>query len=541
MSYHNRQVQEPYHTTENHGAGTSIISSSSSGVLDEDGAATSSTSSTRPAADCSSSSTTSSTGAGAAGGGGDASLLVPSSPAMSTSTSPFEFSSPLPPFQHGRSDDGDTAKIVHQHHQHQQQQDRTTTTNAADPGQHDGRNQHSICDKTDALPAAMQKTICAYERFSLPPSQHSPCSDTVLYGRPRSTTPYEYDEHQTATRSTTPYEYDEHQTATTSSGREDYHTPRIPFSPIIISRRIPIEEVDSTAVTSPTSFPAWDNNNYDESSILSNDGDDSYISVQPNMFSNHEDETSFSSPSATTCSTSNSAINDYEHVLKRRKIRRQEYQFDKHPGDDDDNHSVQTVFATVSTATPRSTQSLNISNIKTPLCDVDLDAFSLFPPSVFGGVSTCTNDEHGFRNLLALSDRQLATSFTTAVFDELEIVFFEESDRRSQRTHLSSGFAGLGCRHCKVTAGRTGGRYFPSTMKTLTDSNKTLFAIHRHIVKCKSCPDDVKTNLNHLLTEHAIEKNQFSAMKRRSGQRPFFDKVWGILRSNDTGNSILPF
>lgn len=190
MSYHNRQVQEPYHT-ENHGAGTSIISSSSSGVLDEDGAATSSTS-TRPAADGSSSSTSSSTGAGAAGGGGDASLLVPSSPAMSTSTSLFEFSSPLPPFQHGRSDDGDTAKIVHQHQQ--QQQDRTTTTNAADPGQHDGRNQHSICDKIDALPAAMQKTICAYERFSLPPS-HSPCSDTVLYGRPRSTTPYENDEH----------------------------------------------------------------------------------------------------------------------------------------------------------------------------------------------------------------------------------------------------------------------------------------------------------------------------------------------------------
>jgi hypothetical protein len=543
MSDHNRQKQEPYHTEDlyspriDHGAGVTTTTSN----------------------------TSSSSSAGVVLLLVGASLLVPSSPllvATSRSTTSFEFSSPLPPFQHGRSDDGDMAKNVHQHQQNR---------NAADPRQHDG-NQYNICDNTDASPAVIQKTTCTFERVSLSPS-HSSYSDTALYGRPH-TPPYD------CSQSSQQQSSNKHQTATTTYGSEDHRTLRIvPFSPIIISRKIPT--VDSTgAVTSPTSFQA------------SNADEDCNIIVQPNLFSNHQDKTRISSPSTTARSTSNIGINDFEHVLKRRKIGRQEYQFDnkKHPGDDDDDHSIETVFETVSTATPRSTQFLNISDIKNPLCD-DLDAFPLFPESVFGqqdekksrlpisstrqvptirsniysqeawsdviplqvikemtsirsqvvkeerstpATTASTNDEYGFRNLLALSDRQLTTSFTIEVFDELEIVLFEESDRRNQRTHLLLGFAGLACRHCKVTAdGRRGGRYFPSTMKTLTDSNKTLFAIHKHFVKCKSCPDDVKTNLNSLFTEHASEKKKFSAAKRRSGQRPFFDKVWGILRSMD--------
>ena len=550
MSYHKRQEQEPYHTTEDlssprrdHGVG---------------GATTTTTSSNN------STSTSILSSSGVVLAVGAASLLVPS-PLLATtsrSTTSFESSSPLPPFQHGQSDDDDIAKNV----QHQQQ-----NRNAADPRQHaDGTNQHHICDNTDALPAAIQKTTCTFERFSLPPS-HSSHSDTAIYGRPRKPPAYDCSQESSQHLQSS----NKHQTATTYGSKNHHTSCTVPFSPIIISRKIPT--IDSiAAVTLPTSFPAWDNNHDHTTSILSND-DDCNIIVQPDLFSNHGDETIISSLSTTTRGTSNSDINNYKHVLKRRKIGRQEYQFDKkHPGDDDDgDHSIETVFETVSTATPRSTQSLNISDIKTPLCD-DLDAFPLFPESLFGqqeekksrlaSSSTCqrvptigsniysqeawsdviplqvikeknkmtstrsqgvqeegstpattasTNDEYGFRNLLALSDRQLTTSFTIEVFDELEIVLFEESDRRNQRTHLISGFAGLACRHCKVTAaGRRGGRYFPSTMKTLTDSNKTLFAIHKHLVKCKCCPDDVKTNLNH---QHASEKKKSSS---EEGHRP---------------------
>ena len=506
---------------------------------------------------------------------GAASLLVPSSPFLaskSRSTTSFEFSSPLPPFQHGESYDGDIAKNVQYH----QQQNR----NAADPRQHDGNNQHHICDNTDELPTAMQKSTFTFERFSLPLS-HSPHGYTALYGRPRKPSAYdcsqESSQHQQSSN--------KHQTPTIYGSNNHNTSCTVPFSPIILSRKI--STIDSTtAVTLPTSLPALDSNDQ-TTSILSND-DDCNIIVQHDLFSNHGDKRIISSPSTTTCSTStNSGSNDYEHVLKRRKIGRQEYQFDKkRPGDDDDDdcdYSIETFFETVSTATSRSTQSLNISDIKTSLCD-DLDAFPLFPESLFGqqeekkarpassstrqrvptigsniyshkawsdvinemtstrsqGVqeegsttpanTASTNDEYGFRNLLALSDRQLTTSFTIEVFNELEFVLFEESDRRNQRTHLISGFTGLACRHCKVTSpGRRGGRYFPSTMKTLTDSNKTLFAIHKHLVKCKCCPDDVKTNLNH---QHASEKKNLAA-KRGTGQRPFFNKVWGILRSKD--------
>ena len=144
--------------------------------------------------------------------------------------------------------------------------------------------------------------------------------------------------------------------------------------------------------------------------------------------------------------------------------------------------------------------------------------------------SPCGAPQKLICHLLPPSDRQFTTAFTLAVFDQLEIICFGEKDKRSNRAHLTLGYSGLGCRHCRLEAGRAG-RFFPSTLKTLSDQDKALFAIYRHLQKCKETPNELMVNMSHHRNNHTKEK---ILLKTRPGrQRIFFRRVWGLLRAVD--------
>ena len=133
--------------------------------------------------------------------------------------------------------------------------------------------------------------------------------------------------------------------------------------------------------------------------------------------------------------------------------------------------------------------------------------------------------EQQLRNLLTQEDRYLTTQFTFAVVDHLDFVYFEEGDRRSHRTHLPIGFRGIGCKYCQAPAGKSG-RFFPSSLKTLSDTNKTLFTLHRHLIKCRMTPNGVKQQLDVLRQSHDRERKLISA---HGSQRAFFRRMWGFL------------
>ena len=148
--------------------------------------------------------------------------------------------------------------------------------------------------------------------------------------------------------------------------------------------------------------------------------------------------------------------------------------------------------------------------------------------------TTSTFSERNFHSLLLPQDRQLTTPFTVKVINQLKIVFFEEGDRRNHRMNIALGHAGFACRHCCASPGKAG-RYFPSTIKTLADSNKTLYAIHKHLVnRCDHCPHNVKVTLGILLELHPNEKRQFL-----EGQLPFFRRIWHFLRSRDDNTNAV--
>ena len=127
------------------------------------------------------------------------------------------------------------------------------------------------------------------------------------------------------------------------------------------------------------------------------------------------------------------------------------------------------------------------------------------------------------------TDRSTVSDFTNAVVDEMEVTSFGHHDsRKGTRGRLPNGFPGMACRHCQGLNGRTG-RYFPSSIKTISDSKKSLYAMHKHLATCVECPDEIKHRLDGLFSTHVAARKKNS---RHGTQRAFFRKIWAKLHPN---------
>jgi hypothetical protein len=129
--------------------------------------------------------------------------------------------------------------------------------------------------------------------------------------------------------------------------------------------------------------------------------------------------------------------------------------------------------------------------------------------------------------LVLPADKRYTTAFTFHLMAQMQPCVFTEADRLGRRRNLDVGFAGLACRHC--FGGHGNGRFFPSSIKTMSDASKTLDAIYKHIGMCKKCPDDIKQGLDNLKEFHDSEKSKMPF----GNQRAFFARIWGRLHDND--------
>ncbi len=135
---------------------------------------------------------------------------------------------------------------------------------------------------------------------------------------------------------------------------------------------------------------------------------------------------------------------------------------------------------------------------------------------------------------LRSSEKNLVTDFTYTVMTQLVVVKFDHKDRRGNRGKTEDGFPGLACRYCKGATGRTG-RYFPTTIRTLADSKKTLFSVNRHLMECKKCPTDVKKYLRSRFCSHLKEKQE--KRQRHGSIRTFYRRIWDIMHEDDESPS----
>lgn len=130
------------------------------------------------------------------------------------------------------------------------------------------------------------------------------------------------------------------------------------------------------------------------------------------------------------------------------------------------------------------------------------------------------------------TDKRYTTSFTFQVMSQLQACTFTEADRLGRRRGLEVGYAGLACRHC--VGGYGSGRFFPSSIKTMSDASKTLDVVYKHMCKCKKCPPKVKNTLMELRRFHDSER----AKMPFGNQRAFFQKIWSRLHDS---NSVSEF
>ena len=120
-------------------------------------------------------------------------------------------------------------------------------------------------------------------------------------------------------------------------------------------------------------------------------------------------------------------------------------------------------------------------------------------------------------------DKHLSTRYSFALLSQMRSCKFTEADRLGKRKGLPIGFSGLACSHCY--GGYGSGRFFPSTIKTMSDTSKTLNVLHSHMMKCRKCPDDVRERLVRLRDSHDEER----ARMKFGSQKAFFVNIWQRL------------
>lgn len=128
--------------------------------------------------------------------------------------------------------------------------------------------------------------------------------------------------------------------------------------------------------------------------------------------------------------------------------------------------------------------------------------------------------------LVIEADKSSSTAFSWLLLAQMQPCIFTEADRLGKRKALSLGFAGLACRHC--FGGYGSGRFFPSSIKTLSDTSKTLNVLYNHMTRCRNVPKEILQEVEKARENHDEER---SKMKFGS-QKAFFAKIWSRLHDN---------
>lgn len=165
--------------------------------------------------------------------------------------------------------------------------------------------------------------------------------------------------------------------------------------------------------------------------------------------------------------------------------------------DSDDVHHSPTTFTTGSTGDQTSTAQ--------PQAQAQAQAYA--PPQA----------------LVYPEDQGKTTRFTFCLLSQILLCRFTEADRLGKRKGLPIGFAGIACRHCYPQFGN--GRYFPSSLKTLSDTSKTLNVLNAHLLRCRSCPEEIREELKQAHESHASERSDLPF----GSQKALFTKIWERL------------
>jgi len=129
--------------------------------------------------------------------------------------------------------------------------------------------------------------------------------------------------------------------------------------------------------------------------------------------------------------------------------------------------------------------------------------------------------------LVEAEDGELLTDYFYYMMMQLVVCRFSERDKKTRggkRDNIAIGYGGLQCIHCSTNDYSR--KFYWSTVDRLANS----FAeIPAHILKCKSCPAEVRDALLVLKDRHPTQMSS----RPRGSQKVFFRRVWRRLHSGD--------
>ena len=124
-------------------------------------------------------------------------------------------------------------------------------------------------------------------------------------------------------------------------------------------------------------------------------------------------------------------------------------------------------------------------------------------------------------------DKDLVTEYLYLLMEQMQTCRFVEADRIGGRSKIKDnevGFPGMECKHCQGRAGF--GRYFPTSVAALSLANSDR-NVYNHLLKCRRCPEKIKTDLT------ALQKSQSQAKNRRGLRKLFFARLWKRIHKDE--------
>ena len=141
---------------------------------------------------------------------------------------------------------------------------------------------------------------------------------------------------------------------------------------------------------------------------------------------------------------------------------------------------------------------------------------------------------HDRDELVLGEDRLLLTEYFYHLMQQLRVCRFSEADRKTRggkRENITIGYGGLQCIHCADASNSR--KFFWSNVDRLANS----FAeIPGHVLKCRSCPVEIKNALHELKRFHPEQM----AKLPRGSQKVFFRRMWRRLHDEDPAGAKGP-
>eukprot|EP00557_Chaetoceros_sp_GSL56_P010241 CAMPEP_0176481720 /NCGR_PEP_ID=MMETSP0200_2-20121128/2983_1 /TAXON_ID=947934 /ORGANISM="Chaetoceros sp., Strain GSL56" /LENGTH=559 /DNA_ID=CAMNT_0017877969 /DNA_START=143 /DNA_END=1822 /DNA_ORIENTATION=+ len=151
------------------------------------------------------------------------------------------------------------------------------------------------------------------------------------------------------------------------------------------------------------------------------------------------------------------------------------------------------------------------------------------------------NDKKIISNLIGNStlvdpqDRQYIPDFIFLAMAQLEPCYVTPLDRIGTYKSRKVGFKGMCCKHCKGEPGF--GRYFPETLRSLSQTTTTQTIVKHVAYKCRKCPKEVRDSVralkdyqeakDHLAKE--CQRSRFDERPKYGSRKVFFQRLWHRL------------